>query len=562
MDSNFEISTIKEMLDISGEKFGDRPAYKLEKEIITHRDFRNHVNNLGTALINLGLKGKRIAVIGQNSMNWELAYLAIVCGTGIVVPLDKLLPKNELESLIKRSKVDAIFFDEKYEEMVKEIVKKDDNNLKFLISMGESQDSSTILQKDLLKKGEELIKNGNTEFIDSKIDENAMSILLFTSGTTSRSKAVMLSHKNICSNLTSIIATLNLNENDTFLSILPLHHVFECTVGFLYPLAIGSKIVFSKGLRYIAEDMKENNISALLCVPAIYENLYKNIRRKFEKEGQMSLLEELETKAKNCTMQERKEIFKQIHESLSGNTKLLISGAAALDPEVEKGFRLWGFNLVQGYGLTESSPVIAVETEDNYRLSSIGRPLPGVEAKIVDPNADGIGELVVKGDNVMLGYLDDAEATEKAIKDNWLFTGDLATIDEDGFIFICGRKKSVIVLKNGKNIFPEEMEKLINKIDGVKESFIFGKSTNKTKDDVRLNVEIVFDKSEVQDIYNATTTEEIYKAFHEKIKQVNSIMPSYKAIKGIVFSEEPLIKTSTNKIKRDENFARINTLSL
>ena len=333
-------------------------------------------------------------------------------------------------------------------------------------------------------------------------------------------------------------------------------------VGFLYPLAIGSKIIFGRGLKYITEDLKENKISVLMCVPAIYENIYKNIRRKFEKDGHLELLEKLEAKAENCSMEQRKEIFKQIHESLDNNTKILISGAAALDPEVERGFRLWGFNLVQGYGLTEASPVISVETEANYRLSSIGRPLVGIEAKVVNPNADGIGELAIKGDNIMLGYLDDKEATDKVIQDGWLLTGDLASIDEDGFIFICGRKKSVIVLKNGKNIFPEEMEKLVNKIDGVKESFIFGKSTNRTKDDIKLNVEIVFDKSEVQDIYKVTTAEEIYKAFHEKIKQINSIMPSYKAIKGIVFSEEPLIKTSTNKIKRDENFARISTISL
>lgn len=562
MEDTLKISTIKEMLDVSGKKFGSKPAYKLNDEIITHKEFRDKVNNLGTALIDMGLKNKRIAVIGQNSINWEMAYLSVVCGTGIVVPLDKMLPENELESLIERSEVSAIFFDEKYEAVLKKIAKKDNNNLKFLISMGKSSDDSVILQSDLLLKGQEALSNGNNDFINSKIDENALGILLFTSGTTSKSKAVMLSHKNICSNVMSLGATLNLNENDTFLSILPLHHVFECTVGFLYPLSIGSKIVFGKGLKHITADLKENEISVLTSVPAIYENIYKNIRKKFQKEGKLEELEELEEKAKSCSMSERKEIFKDIHESLDKNTKMFISGAAALDPEVEEGFRLWGFNLVQGYGLTESSPVISIATENNYKLSSIGKPLVGVEAKIIEPNKDGIGELAVKGNNVMIGYLNDEQATNNAIKEGWLLTGDLATIDEDGYIYIRGRKKNVIVLKNGKNIFPEEMEKLVNKIDGVKESLIFGRTTNKSKDDIKLNVEIVFDKSEVKNLYNVTTTEEIYKTFHEKIKQVNSIMPSYKAIKGIVCSEEPLIKTSTNKIKRDENIARINTISL
>ena len=560
MKDMLKFSTIKEMLNNSCSKFADRYAYKAGTKLIKYTDLKEDVNNLGTSLISLGLKGKRIAIIGQNSYEWEIAYLSITCGAGIVVPLDKMLPENELESLIKRSEVDAIFFDEKYENTIKNICKKEDNTLKILISMGNSDDSEILLQSNLIKKGKELINNGNEEFINSKINENELAILLFTSGTTSKSKAVMLCNKNICSNIDSIAKTLNVNETDSFLSVLPLHHVFECTVGFLYPLSVGSKIVIGRGIRYIADDLKQNEISVFICVPAIYENMYKNIRKKFEKEGHLDLLEQLEQKAQNCTMEERRKIFNQIHEAIDKNTKLLISGAAALDPEVEKGFRTWGFNLVQGYGLTESSPVIAVESDKEYRLSSIGRPLPGIEAKIVDANSEGIGELAVKGDNVMLGYLDDEESTNNAIQDGWLYTGDLAKIDDDGYIFICGRKKSVIVLKNGKNIFPEEMEKLVNKIDGVKESFIFGKCTNKSKDDIKLNVEIVFDKAEVENIYKVTSLDDIYKTFHEKIKQVNSIMPRYKAIKGIICSEEPLIKTSTNKIKRNENFARINEL--
>lgn len=553
---------LKEMLNESVEKHKDNILYEINNNKITYKVFKQNVDCLGTALVNKGLKNKRIAIIGQNSYNWELAYLSVVCGTGIVVPLDKLLPENELESLIKRSEVEAIFFDEKYKDIIEKISQKNDNKLKFLISMGDEKHNNIINQKDLIEQGKDLLEKGYTEFTNSLINENEMSILLFTSGTTSKSKAVMLSHKNICSNIFSVTSTLDIDEKDTFLSVLPLHHVFECTVGFLYPISIGAKIIFGRGLKYIVEDIKNNRISIFMCVPAIFENIYKNFRRKFEKNGHLELLEKLENVANKCTMDERKIIFNQIHEALGGNVKMLISGAAALDPAVEKGFRTWGLNLVQGYGLTESSPVISIETEENYRLSSIGKPLQGIEAKIVEPNKDGIGELAVKGDNVMLGYLDDKESTDKVICNGWLCTGDLAKIDDDGFIYICGRKKSVIVLKNGKNIFPEEMEKLVNKIDGVKESLIFGKYTNKSKEDIKLNVEIIFDKAEVKDIYNISSDSEIYEKFHEKIKQVNSIMPSYKAIKGIVFSEEPLIKTSTNKIKRDENIARINKINV
>lgn len=552
MNNALEYSDLKDMLNRSSEKYGSNPLFEVNGKIITHKEFKDNVDYLGTALVNLGLKGKRIAVIGQNSYNWELAYLSIVCGTGVVVPLDKLLPENELESLIKRSEVEAIFYDDKYEESLKRISEKSDNRLNTLISMKDKIN-------ELVEMGKDLVTKGNREFIDSKINPNEMTILLFTSGTTSKSKAVMLSHKNICSNLFSVTSTIvEINDTDTFLSILPLHHVFECTVGFLYPVSIGAKIVFGRGLKHIIEDLRDNKISVFMCVPAIYENIYKNFRKKFEKEGQLHALEQLEEKAKKCTMEERKVIFNQLHEKLGNNIKMLISGAAALDPEVEKGFRIWGLNLVQGYGLTEASPVISIETEQNYRLSSIGKALNGVKAKIINPDDDGVGELAVKGDNVMLGYLNDEVANAKVLQNGWLCTGDLARIDEDGFIYICGRKKSVIVLKNGKNIFPEEMEKLINKIDGVKESFIFGKCTNKSKDDIKLNVEIVYDENEVKNIYKITTVDEIYAKFQEKIKQVNNLMPSYKAIKGIVFSEEPLIKTSTNKIKRDENIARIN----
>ena len=344
MDNLLKIANIKEMLINSAEKYGDNVAYKIDDKNITYKEVKNNVDSLGTALINKGLQGKRIAVIGQNSYNWEIAYLSIVCGTGVVVPLDKMLPENELESLIKRSEVEAIFFDEKFEEVLEKISKKNDNNLKLLISMGERKKEKTLLQKDLIETGKQLVLNGNKEFINSKINDDKMNILLFTSGTTSKSKAVMLSHKNICSNIDAIGKTLNVDENDSFLSILPLHHVFECTVGFLFPLSVGARIVFGRGLKHIAQDLKDNQISVLLCVPAIYENLYKNIRKKFEKEGHLELLEELEEKAQNYSMQERRKIFKQIHESIDNNTKLLISGAAALDPEVEKTFRILGFS--------------------------------------------------------------------------------------------------------------------------------------------------------------------------------------------------------------------------
>ena len=261
---------------------------------------------------------------------------------------------------------------------------------------------------------------------------------------------------------------------------------------------------------------------------------------------------------RNKTMEEKKEIFKDIHKIFGGNIKLFISGAAALDKEVEYAFRDWGINLCQGYGLTETSPVIGVETNEHFRVGSIGKALPSIEARIDDANEEGMGELTVKGPNVMLGYYGDEEATKEVMeKDGWFHTGDLAKIDEDGYIFICGRKKSVIVLKNGKNIFPEEMEALVNKIEGVKESFIFGKQQSDDKEDIKINVKIIFDREIMKEAYKAETYEEIHKVLSDKIKEINKIMPKYKAIRGMIISEEPLIKTTTNKIKRQANLEKI-----
>ena len=554
-----EVTDLKDMLNKTRNLYGEKIGYKVklnegEYETYTHSEIRDMINYLGTALINLGLKDKRIAVIGENRYEWELSYLSVVCGTGIVVPLDKSLPANELEELIERSEVEAIFYSKPYEEIVEKIKYSEKNKLKHLISMDTKIHTEGIYsQKELIEQGKELVEKGDKSFIDAKINPEEMSIMLFTSGTTSKSKVVALSHKNMVSNVIDFASILDVNSNDRILSFLPLHHVFECTVGMLYSLYIGAERAFCQGIRHILENLNEYKTTFAAFVPAIYENMYKNIIKNLEKQGKLEFVEKLMQENKNKTMEEKKEIFKDIHNIFGGNIKLFISGAAALDPEVEEAFRNWGINLCQGYGLTETSPVIGVETNENFRVGSIGKALPHVEAKIVEANEEGMGELVVKGPNVMLGYYNDEKATKEVLNEGWFHTGDLAKIDEDGYIFICGRKKSVIVLKNGKNIFPEEMEALVNKIEGVKESFIFGKQQSEDKEDIKINVKIIFDREIIKEAYKVETDEEIYDVLLDKIKDINQIMPKYKSIKGIIISEEPLLKTTTNKIKRQAN---------
>ena len=562
-----EITDLKDMLNKTKDIYEDKVAYKIRDGkdgyiTFTHKQVREMVDSLGTALIDMGLKDKRIAVIGENRYEWEIAYLAIACGTGIVVPLDKSLPENELESLIERSAVEAIFYSQKYEEALTKIKYNENNKLKHLISMDNTEHASGIYsEQELIQKGENLIAQGNREFIDAKIDSEKMAIMLFTSGTTSSSKVVALSHRNICSNLMDIGSILDVTSEDILLSILPIHHVFECTVGFLFSLYKGATTVFCDGLKHVIDNLKEYKVSVMACVPGVYERIFDIIRKGLEKQGKLEEVLRKEEEFRNSSMSERKKAFPEIHEILGGNIKLFISGAAALDPKIEERYRLLGLNLVQGYGLTETSPVVAVGTKAEYRVGSIGKVVPSMEAKLVDVNSEGIGELVVKGPNVALGYYQDEVATKEAFQGEWFYTGDLAKIDEDGYIFICGRKKSVIVLKNGKNIFPEEMEVLVNKIEGVKESFIFGKQLSEDKENIKIHVKVVYDKEIVKNVYKAETKEGIYKAILEKIKEVNEQMPKYKAIRGLILTEEPLIKTTTNKIKRQANLDAINELN-
>jgi len=561
-----EIKDLKDMLNKTEKLYANRPAYKIKIEegkyqVYTHKEVRDMINALGTALINLGLKGKRIAVIGENRYEWEIAYLSIVCGTGIVVPLDKSLPANELELLIERSDVEAIFYTKKYSDIIQNIKFSEKNKLKHLISMDNDENCEGIYsQKELIREGKKLIEEGNNEFLNAKINPKEMEIMLFTSGTTSKSKVVALSHENICTNLMDIGSVLDVTQDDVFLSILPIHHVFECTVGFLFSLYKGAETVFCDGLRHIVENLNEYHVTVMACVPGIYERIFMMIRKKLEKQGKLEEILENEEKYKNSSMQKKKEVFKEIHDMLGGKIKLLISGAAALDKTIEEKYRLLGLNLVQGYGLTETSPVVAVGTNKNYKLGSIGKTVPSVEAKLVDVNDDGIGELVVRGSSVMLGYYENEKVNKKSLQDGWFYTGDLAKIDEEGYIFICGRKKSVIVLKNGKNIFPEEMENLVNKIEGIKESFIFGKIQSNDENNIKINVKIVFDRDVIKDVYKVEKDEDIYKVLSKKIKEVNQTMPSYKAIRGMILTEEPLIKTTTNKIKRQENLDAIRKL--
>ena len=566
LDRNIKFENLKEMIKNSAEKFGEEPAFLRDgkgledSKKVTYKEFYHEINSLGTALVEMGLKGKRIAVIGENRYEWELSYLAVATGTGIIVPLDKALPENEIESLIIRSEVEAIFYSSKYDECMAKIQKKGNTKLKYFISMDlEKNDFNKYSLKEITEKGKELLEKGNREFLDSKINNEEMSIMLFTSGTTNQSKAVMLSQKNICTNIRDIRNVFELDEKDRFLSFLPLHHTFECTVGFLYPLSIGGTIIFSKGVRHIADELKNFKITAMICVPVVFEKMYDKLMKTIEEKGKMATVKK-GIKLSNCLLKVgidiRKKLFKEIHDNLGGGLRVMVAGGAALSPEKEKGFWDLGFNVLQGYGLTETSPVIAAELTKQKRLGSIGKKFPSVEVKIDSPDKDGVGELLAKGDSVMLGYYNNEEANKDVFtEDGWFRTGDLAKIDKNGYLYISGRKKFVIVLKNGKNVYPEEIESLLEKSELIKECMVFGMPAR--DGDLTLSVEVCYDKDYIKKQFGEITEEEIKEKIWNWVKEVNKTMPKYKYVKKLVLTDEDLVKTTTLKIKRNIEMEKI-----
>ncbi len=560
------LTDLKQMVNNSREKFSNEVAFVLKDKdgndkYITYKQYADDIDALGTALISIGLKDKRIAVISENRYEWQLSYLATVNGTGIVVPLDRSLTENEIISLIERSEVEAIFFSSKYEEIMKKVLNSKENKVKFLISMDLDKKNDNIYsQKELIKLGKDLILNGARSFIDEKIDNEKMSVILFTSGTTSMSKAVMLSHKNICSNINDITTIFDVKVGDTLLSFLPLHHTFECTVGFLYPISVGARTVFCRGIRHIAEDLKAYNVSVMISVPALFENLYKNVLKSVEKSGKINKFKfglKLSSFLMKIGIDKRRQIFNDIHENLGGKLRLFVAGAAAFDPEIEKNLNALGIETYQGYGATENSPVISAEHKNCIRKGSVGKLLPSLEGKLANVNENGIGEFIIKGPSVMMGYYNNEEATNETLKDGWLYTGDLGYFDKDDFMFITGRKKNVIVLKNGKNIYPEELEALVNKISGVKESFVFGRENKEDPIDLKLAVKVVYDKDFMKAEFNLENEEEIKSKLWKEIKEINKTMPKYKYIKELLITTEEFEKTTTQKIKRFEEIKKV-----
>jgi long-chain acyl-CoA synthetase len=517
-------------------------------EPTTYREFQDDINALGTAFVDLGLKNEKIGVIGENRYEWCVTYMATVNGTGVIVPLDKELSTEELIYLCRESGLKAVVYSDKQASKIKKIAQVCEN-LVFKIPMDETGDLS---YSQLIEKGKGLLAEGNREFLDAEIDPDVMSMLLFTSGTTGVAKGVMLCHSNITSNVAAMKSILKIVPGDLSLSILPIHHTFECTCGFLTIIGSGGTVAFCEGLKFIAENIRETKPTILVIVPLIIENVHSKIMKKAEaslvKKVVFNLLLAI---ASVLSVKSRRKIFKTVHASLGGRVHHIISGASALSPSVSRSFDKMGLPILQGYGMTECSPCTAGNPEKFYKHGALGMALPGYEMKIDNPDKDGIGEILIKGPHVMLGYYNMPEETAKTIVDGWLHSGDYGKVDKDGFYTITGRKKNLIVTKTGKNIFPEELEEYLNNSPFILESVVSDSEEDITKENF-IQAHIVPNFENIKEVLadRIPSMDEIKKIIGEEIKKINKKLPTFKRIRNFHIREDEFEKTTTKKIKR------------
>ena len=571
----------RDMLNKTTAKHRDHDAFiikhKKSRKEFTYRhisfgEFRDNVNQLGEGLLQEEGQGKRIAIIGKNRYEWLVSYFAVLGGLGICVPLDKGLPYEELESSLVRSEADILIFDPGHKAHIEHLKEAGKTQVRTYISM-ETLDGYPSVY-DYMQKGAEAMeaRNGNAggeekagigRYADLCIDPEKVDLLLFTSGTTSMAKAVMLSQRNIMSNLEDIEKVIKVTPEDTSMAFLPYHHTFGA-IGQFAMISMGATTTYCDGLKYLQSNLVEYKVSVFFCVPLLIESIYKRVMATVKKEGKEKTVAfgmKLTGLLLKLGIDIRRKIFSEVLEKLGGSIRLVVSGASAIDPEALEGFKAFGITALQGYGMTESSPVICVENAFEQKTGSIGRPLPGVDVQIFEPNEDGIGELIARGPNVMHGYYENEEETSKVLVDGWLHTGDLARVDKDGYVFICGRKKNVIVLKNGKNVYPEELEVLISNLPYVEECMVFGQPRHNDGDEKDLAVcaKIVYKPEWMKENHGLEAGEatQIEALIRADIERINETLPTYKQMLRVIVTDQEMIKTTTGKVKRYEEAKKL-----
>lgn len=552
-----KISHIQEMVLRSADVYKDKLAledlqnYPISKT--TYSQLKENILKFGKALKSLGLKERtHIALIGENRVQWSISYLTLMCFNYVVVPIDKNLTENEILNIIYESDTEAVIFSDSFSNLFtenKSVLKK----LRIFINMDETDKSSKFLNMSYLISNQ---INGDTSILP-KINPDNLAEIIFTSGSLGRAKGVMLSQKNLATNLVDMLSMLMMYPEDRFLSVLPIHHTYECTCGMLCPIFAGSSVHYARSLKTVADDMQKVKATIVLGVPLLFDKMFKKVMRAINEDKKKAFLVPKLIKVTNFTQKLgmkdlKKKIFKELQDKFGGAIRIFIVGGAAADPVVAEGLQGFGFSFLQGYGLTETSPILALNQLDNFKNSAAGLPLPSVELKIVNKDEDGIGEIYASGGNVMLGYYKDQEKTKETFEDEWFKTGDLGFIDSDGFLHISGRKKNVIISKNGKNVFPEEIEDQLNHSPYILECLVYGEK-NEKQDEI-IAAQIVVD-AEAFILYSQEnnihiTDKVINETISEEIEKVNKSLASYKRIVKFYIRENEFVKTTTQKIKR------------
>ncbi|MBR6210588.1 MAG: AMP-binding protein [Clostridiales bacterium] len=560
----YEVTEVHDLRDVIKKRvkeFPGNPVFLVKEKKggeyvpVSTEKYDHDIDSLGTYFLNTVQKGARIAIFAETRYEWYVTYLATTNGTGCVVPLDKELPVEDIENMLERAEVDIVVFSKSKKDIIDAVYGKV-ASVKHYICMDETKDERFLYFYDCLKQGEDKLAAGDKVFTEATIDPEEMTILLFTSGTTAKSKAVMLCQRNICKNLMSMFSMLYIDRNDVWLSVLPLHHTYECTCGFLGQVYRGTTVAICEGLRYIQQNLQEAKPTAILMVPIMLELFYKKIMKQVNSDPKTAAKLKKGIKIANAlhlSNKMRKKLFKQIHDVFGGRMRLIILGGAPVNPEVLKFFQDVGFLCVQGYGLTECAPILALNRDVAFKNEAAGLPLPGCTVKILNPDSDGIGEFISKGDNNFLGYYKDPENTAAALdEEGYYHTGDLGYIDKDGFCIITGRKKNVIIAKNGKNVFPEEIEYLLSLSPYVAESVVSGVE-DEVKNDIVITATIFPDLEEVKaklGTEDDPTEEQIEEILKQVVADTNERLENYKKIKKTVLRMTEFEKNTSKKIKR------------
>ncbi len=551
------ITSIQDMVLRSARVHGEKLAMEDLKDTpvnrLTFSALLRMALKFGVALQKLGIKERsHIAVISENRVQWGLAYLTGMCFNYVVVPIDRNLPINDVLNILHESDSVAVIYSEPLEPIFDER-RGSLHNLRHYINMDAAASSGEMLSMM------ELIQKSPGCEVESlpNINPEEMAEIIYTSGSLGRAKGVMLSQRNIASNLMAMTKYVDIREEDRFLMVLPIHHTYACTCGLLCPLYKGSSVHFAKSLKTVVEDLQQVRATILLGVPLLYDKMFKRIYKSISERKMLSRLIGSVIKATDVLQvigwkASKRQVFKEIHERFGGCIRLFIAGGAAQDPLVAKGLREFGFNFLQGYGLTETSPILTLNQIENFRDDSAGIPLPGTHLTIHDKDADGVGEIWANGPGVMLGYYKNEQATKDTFEGEWFKTGDLGLIDEDGFLHISGRKKNVIISKSGKNVYPEELEDLLNRSPFILESLVFGEEDKKLGEiiaaQIVVDAEAFIELSERKDF--PITREMMHETVADEIEGINRELPSFKQIRKFYIRDAEFEKTTTQKVKR------------